>query len=248
MAAYASLLAASATLRVASLDLCADEYLLMLARPEEIATVSRLSRDPADSPLWRQGRRYPGNKGTLESALASKPTLLLKMGGGGRGTTLIARRIGLRTIDLPVPASVADVERNMTLVASALGAPKRADAWRARFARLNRPPSHRDAIFLSGGGRTVASRSLSAQWMELAGLRQRYVAGGRVGLETLLLHPPQVLLRSDYRRSEVSLGQRWLDHPMVRSARSRTIPTDGRRWTCSGPLMLREIERLQVLP
>ena len=49
MPVSASLLAASAGLRVASLDLCADEYLLLLARSGEIASVSRLSHDPADS-------------------------------------------------------------------------------------------------------------------------------------------------------------------------------------------------------
>ena len=48
MPAFASLLAASAALRVASLNMCTDEYLLLLARPSEIASVSRLSRDPAD--------------------------------------------------------------------------------------------------------------------------------------------------------------------------------------------------------
>ena len=47
MPVSASLSAVSAALRVASLDLCADEYLLLLARPSEIASVSRLSHDPA---------------------------------------------------------------------------------------------------------------------------------------------------------------------------------------------------------
>ena len=49
MPVSASLLAASSALRVASLDLCADEYLLLLARPAEVASVSRLAHDPADS-------------------------------------------------------------------------------------------------------------------------------------------------------------------------------------------------------
>jgi hypothetical protein len=63
-----SLLAISGALRVASLDLCADEYLLLLARPGAIASVSRVAQDPADSVLWRQARRYPANQRGLESA------------------------------------------------------------------------------------------------------------------------------------------------------------------------------------
>ncbi len=60
MPGFASLLAASAAVRVASLNMCTDEYLLLLARPQEIASVSRLSRDPADSSLWRHGPALSG--------------------------------------------------------------------------------------------------------------------------------------------------------------------------------------------
>ena len=83
--------------------------------------------------------------------------------------------------------------------------------------------------------------------MRLAGLNQRAVAGGRVSLETLARNPPKVLLRSNYRRSQPSLGQRWLDHPLVGRLNQRSLITDGRPWTCAGPLMLGEIQRLRDL-
>ena len=248
MLVSASLSAASAALRVASLDLCADEYLLLLARPAEIASVSRLSHDPADSPLWRSARRHPANRGNLESALAARPTLLLTMGGGGRATPLIARRLGIRTIALPYPSTIAGVEATMIEVATALGEPRRADGWRRRLAALRSSrPSQRDAIFLTGGGDSLSASSLGAEWMRLAGLAQRPLPGGRASLETLTVHPPQLLLRSTYRRAQLSLGQRWLNHPLVRRSASRRIDTDGRPWTCAGPLMLGEIERLSAL-
>jgi iron complex transport system substrate-binding protein len=83
--------------------------------------------------------------------------------------------------------------------------------------------------------------------MALAGLRQRALPGGRATLETLATRPPQVLLRSTYRRGQQSLGQRWLDHPLIRRTTARAIDSDGRPWTCAGPLMLSEIERLRGL-
>ena len=112
MPVFASLLAASVAVRAASLNMCSDEYLLLLARPSEVASVSRLSRDPADSTLWKIGRRYPGNRGTLESTLETHPNLLITM-GGGRATGMIAQRMGIRMLDLPFPASIADIGRNM---------------------------------------------------------------------------------------------------------------------------------------
>lgn len=241
-------LAASASLRVASLDLCADEYLLLLALPSEIASVSRVSQDPADSALWRQARRYPANQRGLESVIGTRPTLLLSTGGGGRATGLIAERLHIRTMTLRYPGSIADVEATMVRVARALGDARRADGWRRRLARLKTTLlSQRDTIFLSSGGNSVPAGSLGAQWMALGGLRQRPLPGGRASLETLATGPPQVLLRSTYRRNQPSLGQRWLDHPLARRSAARSIDTDGRPWTCAGPLMVAEIERLRGL-
>lgn len=247
MPVSASLLAASAGLRVASLDLCADEYLLLLARPGEIASVSRVSQDPADSILWRQARRYPANRRGLENVIATRPALLLTMGGGGRATSLIAGKLHIRTLTLAYPRSIGEVNATMLRVARALGDVHRADPWRKRFALLRAiPVPQRDTIFLSGGGASVAAGSLSAQWMALAGFRQRALPGARASLELLAMRPPQVLLRSTYRRNQPSLGQRWLDHPLARRSSARTIETDGRPWTCAGPLMVMGIERLRA--
>ena len=246
MSGFASLSIASA-LKVASLNLCTDEYLLLLAKPSEIASVTRLAQDPAESPLWRQAQAYPANRGALEQVIATHPTLLLTMGGGGRSSGLLARRLGIRTIDLPYPESIVDVASNMRRVAVALGDARRAEPWLARLLALNKSNSggQRDAIWVSGGGTSLSAGSPGAQWMALAGLRQRRLPGGRAELETLLVAPPAVLLRSVYRRGQMSQGVRWFDHPIVRRLAPRTVATDGRAWTCGGPLMLDEVERLR---
>ncbi len=243
MPAFALLLAVSA----ASLNLCSDEYLLLLARPQEISSVSFLSHDPLESPLWRQARRHPANRGSIEQVVARKPTLLLTMGGGGRASALIARRLGMQTLNLQSPNSLNDVERNLNAVAAALQAPQRAHPWTARLHALRRAARHRatDAIWLSGGGQSLEPGSIGAQWLRLAGLRQRPLPGARASLETLLVRPPQAIVLSNYRGGQLSGGVRWLDHPIVRQAGHKTR-TDGRAWTCMGPLMIGETERLRA--
>lgn len=246
MQGFASLLVASEALRVASLNMCTDEYLLMLAKPSEVASVSRLSRDPADSSLWRLGQRYSGNRGDLESALKTRPNLLITMGGGGRATLVIAKRMGLRTLDLPFPMTIDDVASNMDRVAVALGDSARANSWKRQLAglRASRGPA-RDAIFQGSGGNSVGAKSVEAEWMRLGGLRQRALPGGHASLEYLAMRPPAVLLRSAYRRTERSLGQTWLGHPLASPKASKVITVDGRPWTCAGPLMIGEVERLR---
>jgi iron complex transport system substrate-binding protein len=127
-----------------------------------------------------------------------------------------------------------------------LGDERRARHWQDRLSRLQRSfPPARDAIYLGAGGNSVGAQSVEAEWMRLAGLKQRPLPGGRASLETLATRPPTVLLRSTYRRSERSLGQTWLEHPLASPKSSKIIAVDGRPWTCAGPLMLGEIERLR---
>jgi iron complex transport system substrate-binding protein len=241
--------AEAAPRRVASLNLCTDELLLALGDPGQIVSVTHLSQQPAETSLWRQGRRYRSNDGSLASVAGLRPDLVLTMGGGARDRGRIAQRLGIRILDLPYPQSLADIEAAVHTVAAALGRGAAGSAWLARIERLkrSRPPARTDAIWLGGGGRTVPASGLAAEWMALAGLRQRAMAGDRVSLEQLLIRPPAVILRSDYRSGQYSGEQRWLAHPLARRVRgARTIVTDGRAWTCMGPALAGEIERLRT--
>jgi iron complex transport system substrate-binding protein len=248
MPASAFLIAGSAAAaRVASLNLCTDEYLLLLGQPRQIVGVSYLSKDPLESPLWRVARRYHGNRGSIEDVLTVRPSLVLTMGGGGRATALLARSLHIQTLDLPYTANLQGVAQNLRSVAAALGDPARANPWvkRLNALRAAAPRTAADAIWVSGHGDSLTPDSLGAQWLRLAGLQQRALPGGQATLETVLTSPPKVLLRSDYRAGQMSGGARWLDHPIVRHAGARQIVTDGRPWTCMGPLMIPEIERLR---
>jgi iron complex transport system substrate-binding protein len=234
--------------RVASLNLCTDELLLALAAPGQIASVTHLAQNPAETPLWRQARRYRKNDGSLVSVAGLRPDLVLTMGGGARDRVRIAERLGMRVVDLPFPQSLADIEQSVSKVAAALGRPQSATPILARINRLKTtvPARPADAVWLGGGGRSVSADGLAAQWMGLSGLRQRPLRGDRISLEQLLVRPPAILLRSQYRSGQYSSEQRWLAHPLARRAdRSRNIETDGRLWTCMGPALIPEIERLR---
>ena len=249
MPASALLTAASvASLRVASLNLCTDELLLALAAPEQIVSVTHLAHKPQETTLWRQARRYPRNDGSLLSVVGRKPDLVVTMGSGARDRARIAQRLGIRVLDLPFPQRLADVEQAIAAVARALGRGDAGRLWLARLDALKRtqPRWMPDTIWLGGGGRSVQATGLAADWMRLAGFRQRPLRGDRVSLEHLLVRPPAVLLRSDYRSGQYSGEQRWLMHPLAKATgRSRSIPTDGRAWTCMGPPMIDEVRRLR---
>lgn len=249
MAAFGLFSAVSAAaIRVASLNLCTDEYLLLLAKPGEAVSVTKLVKDGDESPLAMAAANISANRGRLEDVLPTRPTLILTMGGGGRSSGAVARALHLRVLDLPQPNTPADVAANLQRVAAGLGDPSRARGWKQRLAALvsSRPSRHRDAIWLGNGGISLVPSSLGAQWLALAGLRQRSLPGGRATLETLVIDPPQVLVTSNYRAGQMSSGQKWLSHPLLARLPSQRLIADGRRWTCGGPLMLGEIERFRA--
>ena len=240
--------AGAAPKRVASLNLCTDELLLMLGHSRQIVSVTHLSQQQAETPLWRQARRHRRNDGSLISVTALKPDLVLTMGGGVRDRTGIAAKLGMRTLDLPYPRRLSDMETSIAKLAAVLGRPQVGRQLLAQIGSLRRsaPARGRDTVWLGGGGRSVPAQGLAADWMRLAGLRQRPLRGDRITLEQLLVSPPAILLRSDYRSSQYSGEQRWLSHPLAEgTGKSRSVPTDGRRWTCMGPLMIHEVLRLR---
>ena len=105
--------------RVASLNLCTDELLLLLAAPEQIVSVTHLAQDPAETPLWAAARRHARNDGSLVSAAALRPDLVLTMGGGARDRGRIAERLGMNVLDLPFAASLDDVATGIRRLAGA---------------------------------------------------------------------------------------------------------------------------------
>lgn len=241
---------ASAPMRIASLKLCTDELLMMLAEPSRIVSITYLSQQPLESPLWRAARRHHGNDGSILSVAARRPDLVIDMGGGARDTEQIARRLRFRLLTLPYPQTLSDIADAIRTVGAAIDRPRRAAELIGRIhaLRRNAPRASVDSIWLGGGGRSLAAKGLGAEWMALAGLKQRELPGDRMTLEQLVVAPPRLLLRSDYRAGQYSAEQKWLSHPLLRKARgSRSVVTDGRRWTCMGPLMIDEVARLRSL-
>ena len=106
--------------RVASLNLCTDELILLLAAPGQVASTTHLSHDPQEAPWWRAARRYPANDGTMLGAARDAPTLVVTMGGLGADRARIAARLGVKLVDLPYPQDLPGLAANLRLLGTAI--------------------------------------------------------------------------------------------------------------------------------
>jgi len=236
---------AAEAVRAASLNLCTDEYLLLLGEQRQIVSVSHLARDPRETGLASRAAVHPGNDGSLGGVIARRPKLVLDM--GGRASGALAQRLGVRLLDLPFPSSPDEVIAQARQIARALGRPAAAEPYAAALRHLRAAPvPFREGAFLGAGGLSLAPDGLSARWLGLAGYRQPALPGNRLTLERLATDAPDWLIRSDYRATQNSRAAAWLNHPLVARLQARTIRTDGRPWTCGGLPMLAEIARLRA--
>lgn len=143
--------------RVASLNLCTDQLLLLLAEPEQIVGVTPLARDCWSAVLCEQAQHVPVLRPTAESIVASHPDIVL----GGVYTAAVAmqagREGGAQVIALPPAKSLTDIPVQIMMVANAIGVAERgrqlAAAFTTRLASFGRAQRHR-----SHGGRLCCQR------------------------------------------------------------------------------------------
>ena len=94
--------------RVASLNLCTDQYLLALA-PERAVGVTFLALDPSLSALSDAAAAIPPLRADAEAVLATRPDLVLAGPWGARATLAALERRGVRVERLAPPEDFAAI-------------------------------------------------------------------------------------------------------------------------------------------
>jgi iron complex transport system substrate-binding protein len=230
---------------VASINLCADQLVLSVAAPEQVLTVSWLSADPEESLLAAQATRYPLNYGSAEELLRFHPDVVIAGAYTNAFTRALLARLGYRVIELEPEDSVADIERNMRVVAAAIGREERGNALvaelhtRERQIAAARPLRAPATVVVRPGGFTVGEHSLADELMKLAGVRnvaaeQGLDRWGSLSMETLLASRPDLIVLTGYRASQPSLANAVLGHPALRLVRAtqRTTTVPAPYWDC----------------
>jgi iron complex transport system substrate-binding protein len=247
-AASAAAAAAGPLPAVASINLCADQHLLALADPEQILTVSWLAADPEESMLADEARRHTLNYGTAEELLKFAPDVVLAGTYTSPFTRTMLRRLGYRVVELEPEASIADIERNVRLVAELVGQVARGEQLvsalreRVRAVEANRPARSPAAVIVRPGGFTVGANSLANELLTLAGFRnvaaeQGLDRWGSLSMEALLRSAPDVIILTGYRSSQPSLANAVLQHPALAGlgATHRTVTVNTALWACGLP-------------
>ena len=250
---------ADAPRRVVSFNLRADQLVLALADPEQIAGLSPYAADASASVMTEQARAYPRLAWQAESTIALGPDLVL-IGDSDRPVTKhILRAQGLRLHEITLIADLDTARRQVAEVAAVLGHPERGEklvaeieAARARLHAAPKPP-FATALLVNRGGYTAGERSLAAVLLAEAGLKPPAGAppgyGGYVQLEKLLVLHPDVIVLNNEPRNAADQGSYNLTHPALNAAYppARRIVLPARYTLCGGPALVAALDYLTEL-
>lgn len=233
---------------VASINLCTDQLVLHVADPAQIVTLSWLAADPDESTLAEAASRYPLNYGSAEELLRYAPDVVIAGLYTNAFTRALLRDLGFTVVDIAPANSLEDIEAQLRQVAAAIGRSEHGERlireMQARIAghraRLGSSPV--DTVVVRPGGFTVEAPSLADELLQLANLRNLPAERGldrwgSLSIETLLHHPPELLVFASYRDADASLANAVLSHPALETLAERVVTASvpAAMWSCGLP-------------
>lgn len=249
-------LAAPPAPRVASFGLCADQMVLMLARRDQIASVSTEATGPL-SALAARARGLPRNRGSAEEVLASGATVFLTSDIVDKRSAAALAKFGVKVVAVPFANSWPEVEQMTRTIADALGNPTAgarliAD-MRRRLAAV-RPATPRSSwpgvvYYRPDGGGGGAGTFIDAS-LEAAGFRNLQAERGPPGwagmpVERVVLHQPDLFAVSYFDTSNNALSVLRRNPVLWGAARRRPVVNiPGKYWNCGSPLLVDAVEAL----
>jgi iron complex transport system substrate-binding protein len=256
-AGFPGAVAAAKPARIVSLNLCADQLVLLLAEPARIASVSYLARDPALSNLAAAAAGVAVNHGRLEEVLASRPDLVVAGAHTTRRAAALLKHFGVNVVEIGIPRNLDEVRGQLRRLGRVLGETAKAerllagmDAKIARAARA-RAGANPLAVVYNPNGLVLGAGTLANDILRAAGfddLAERLDFHGfePLALESLVLHAPDLLVRNEDWPDRPSRAAAVLRHPALRAAfaDARTLAMPSRLWLCEGPFNADAVERL----
>ncbi|MBW9267729.1 MAG: ABC transporter substrate-binding protein [Candidatus Thiodiazotropha sp. (ex. Lucinisca nassula)] len=235
--------------RVVSVNLCSDQLLLMLADPQQVASVSYLSRDPDSSFVADEAAAFPLNHARAEEIIRLKPDLILVTPHTNPRLRTTLKQLGYPLHQLSLGHRLDDIVEDIRRVSARLGQGSRGESLIQQIQRrlssgaaeATHPPT---AIFLQPRGYTSGSDTLQDEALRLAGWHNLAAQQGVEGytpvpLEQVLHWQPETIFTSAYSGSGDSLAERQLRHPALQRllAKRPMVEIPYKHWICPGPML-----------
>ncbi len=238
--------------RVASFGLCADHYVLALADPSQIVSLSHHAAGPLSVNRDRAAA-FPANRGSAEELLMVGAEVVVLQRWGTAETAAHLTRQGVAVVPVGDDLRLTDAVASIRRVGAAIGRPGAAATWADALAARSAatpPPGPVAAYFRPDGG-SAGANTFVDDAMTAAGLANLKAELGesgwrRLDLEALVMTPPVLMVFSFFDTSPPSLGGSFTRHPVFRrfAADRPVFGVPGAYWPCAGPHLGDAIDHL----
>lgn len=218
--------------KVATLDLCADQWALWLLDKKEIGAITYLAADDQQSFFAGRTAKIPQHDGQVEKLLKLKIKTVIADGFLSPYKKTVLETAGIEVILLPTIQSMADIE-------------KRKRFFEKRF-QITVPPEvlpvkhplKKRALFLNMGGSVAGAGTILNDLMEDAGffnVAQYIKMWAPMTLEKMITLVPDVIfyLAGQSQTSEMTLVS--ATHPVIKKRGIKGCPVALKNAICSVP-------------
>jgi iron complex transport system substrate-binding protein len=247
--------------RIVSLNVCTDQILIDLVPRTRIAAVTHLAADPLSAAHPENARGIASTKGAAEDVLARDPDLVIAGAYTTPATVALLRRVGRRVEVVAQPQTIAGIRDLIRDIARVVEEPAVGDAlvaaMDARLERVRAAPAlikRPTAIVYQVNNYVSASGSLIDEALALAGFqngagRLSFARNGQVGLEALLMAPPDLLILASGPATYRTAVADNLRHPALRNLAAQVPSTvvPWPLWLCGTHHIADAVERLAAL-
>jgi iron complex transport system substrate-binding protein len=248
--------------RIVSLNVCLDQLLVELVPRARIAAVTHLATDPLSvaEPARAHGLRQ--TRGAAEDVLSLDPDLVLAGAWSTPATVHVLRQLGRRVEVVAQPDTIAGIRALVGHLGTLVAAPGPAAALVARMdariaavgARLPAEGRRPSALVYQPNDYVSSTESLIGEALRLAGFADGRAAlaparSGRIGLESLLLARPDVLVLATGPATYATAVADNLRHPALQdlALRTRVAVVPWPLWLCGTHHVAAAVERLAAL-
>jgi iron complex transport system substrate-binding protein len=236
--------------KVVSVNVCTDQYVMLLADPAQVLSLTVLADEPQSSVYATKAGAFAKNNGRAESIAMEQPDIVVASQYSDPALINMLSEIDIEVVQFPIITALADIPVQLRAFGAVLGREAVAEEIAVAVeAQLRALPELDDtaplAAFFFPNGYALGTGTLSHDILTKGGARNLsevlgMQGGGRLSLEQLILHQPDLLISAPS-YSGFSRSEEMTTHPaLARFAVLNSTPD----WTCGTPNALRAVSQV----
>jgi len=248
--------AKSAPLRIVSIGGCADQWLMAVAKREQIAAVSPVAKNPDASAYFKEAADLPQHYNRIEEILAFKPDLVISDNWGPPLLLSMLERLHIRVERLGAVKQLADLPPVLEKIGALTGQKKQAKKLVADYrrslaaAKKNKPNTEVLAALYRPNGYSPGQDTQPNDVLATAGLTNLSAKLGMKGsvmmpLENLIYYHPDIWIRDVRGPNTFGLGNLLTQHPAILAMPPTQVEIPLNQWFCITPRSVQAIKTLQ---